>query len=384
MKKNTIYCLLLICLTFPVIGYTQKSTNTINNPATPRNSKDAGKIIQLEEVLRIDDQNGDYYFKFPSDIKIAQDKSIFILDNRQLLKFNSNGKFVKNFFKYGQGPSEVQYISNFILLGDQLHLHDSAQNKVIVFNHKTGEKLNEFRFRSAETGSVKLLYYVDNNYYFYRADTPETKGKPEFVNLDVHLLRIDSKGESITKAFSFPVRYFVMRAGERFISGARARFITYPKSKYELYLSHTQEYMINVYNIKNNSIINRFSRDYNRIEVTDETRKYTPGGGIKNINLGGDKWFKMPVDKYHLDIQCFFVVNGNLWVITSTTKKDNVLVDVYDRNYSYIDNFYLKCPSGTSPYQIGYWFLGTDGELLYFSEEDKKGNKYIKVNRILK
>jgi hypothetical protein len=44
-----------------------------------------------------------------SHIKTAPDGSIFVLDEKQFLKFDKKGKFIKNLFKKGQGPGEFLF-----------------------------------------------------------------------------------------------------------------------------------------------------------------------------------------------------------------------------------------------------------------------------------
>ncbi|MGB2763397.1 MAG: hypothetical protein WBC20_03200, partial [Candidatus Aminicenantaceae bacterium] len=61
----------------------------IKNPEKP-SSKKAGRILKLEEVFRITDESGDFYFRYPGDLKVAPDGTIFIADEDQFLKFSSD------------------------------------------------------------------------------------------------------------------------------------------------------------------------------------------------------------------------------------------------------------------------------------------------------
>ncbi|MEA3420927.1 MAG: hypothetical protein U9Q97_04520, partial [Acidobacteriota bacterium] len=66
-------------------------------------SKNAGREVELKEVIQIIDTGEDFYFKYPHNLKIAPDGSIFVQDAEQLLHFSPEGKFIRNFFKKGQG-----------------------------------------------------------------------------------------------------------------------------------------------------------------------------------------------------------------------------------------------------------------------------------------
>jgi hypothetical protein len=61
---------------FSSIIFTQE---VIENPEKPLIKK-AGRVVELKEVLSIHDVGDDYYFKYPSNLKVAPDGSIFFLD----------------------------------------------------------------------------------------------------------------------------------------------------------------------------------------------------------------------------------------------------------------------------------------------------------------
>jgi len=110
-------------------------------------SKNAGRVLKLKEVLRITDESGDYYFKYPEDLKVAHDGRIFFRDEEQILKFSLEGKFISNFFKKGQGPGEISgWNKPFALCNDEIYIYDSTPNKIIHFN-KGGNLIEEFSFK---------------------------------------------------------------------------------------------------------------------------------------------------------------------------------------------------------------------------------------------
>lgn len=370
----------IIFLIISIVCVALEGVEIIKNPVTPSN-KNPGTILKLREVLCINDESDKFFFRSPGNIKIASDGSIFVIDTDQLLKFSSAGKFIANFFKRGQGPEEVVSISDYLLHGNTIIFHDSAQNKVLFVNHETGELIKEFKITSL--GYNRLLSFYDDILYFWKIETKETGGKMEIFDADVCFFSAESNGSHIKKITSFPVKYLTIRAGDRFFTSSRAKFLSCPAGDGYLYISHTPEYEIKLYNFKTNTIVKQFTRKYERVKVTGETRKYAPGGNLGKVSIDDKTFVEIPVADYHLDIQKLLLFKDKLWVVTSTVVNGKrVLVDVFDKEGVYIDNFYLDCPSYIEPYQVKNWIQVVDGDFIYFAEQDEDGNNVLKKYKI--
>jgi len=72
MKKPALILTSIFVFTFIILAQT-----IIENPEKPLN-KNAGRVIQLKELMRITDEEGKFYFSSPWDIKVAKDGSIFM------------------------------------------------------------------------------------------------------------------------------------------------------------------------------------------------------------------------------------------------------------------------------------------------------------------
>jgi len=107
-RINITPVILLFSLLFVFTSITV-AQEMIENPDKPL-SKKAGRILKLKEVLRIGDVGDEYYFRFPTNLKVSPDGSIFIQEIDQLLHFDQNGKFVRNYFKKGQIPGLLNRI----------------------------------------------------------------------------------------------------------------------------------------------------------------------------------------------------------------------------------------------------------------------------------
>jgi hypothetical protein len=161
----------------------------------------------------------------------------------------------------------------------------------------------------------------------------------------------------------------VLKSGGRSFTGPRAKLVVRSLEPHFLVISHTPEYQIKWFSLKENRVILRFNREYRRVKVTPRTREYAHGGNYGKISIGG-QFHKVPAAKYLDDIQTFFQVKNRLWVVTSTMDKTRgILVDVFDRQGKYIDNFYLKYPGHVDPYRAARWLARVHGEFIFAIEE---------------
>ena len=98
MRRITVVPLFIFFFIIPI-----SSQTIIDNPEKPL-SENAGRIVRLEEVLQIEDSGDAFYFQAPYNLKIGPGGSIFVQDTGQLLQFDREGRFIRNFYKKGQGP----------------------------------------------------------------------------------------------------------------------------------------------------------------------------------------------------------------------------------------------------------------------------------------
>jgi len=139
MKKITILFTLWMLLPFSFF-----SQEIIQNPGKPL-SPDAGRILKVEEVFRITDEGGKFFFTRPSGLQVAEDDSIFLTDENQFLKFSSDGKYLKNIFKKGQGPGEIAgAFFYYHLKGEKIFIYDPMNIKIISMDQE-GNLIEEFR-----------------------------------------------------------------------------------------------------------------------------------------------------------------------------------------------------------------------------------------------
>ena len=100
---------LLFLLIITSVSFAQE---IIENPKNPTNPN-AGRILKIQEVLRITDEGGEFFFQYPTNVQVAPDGTIFLYDREQLLRFDENGKFIHNFYIKGQGPGELNIVRGY-------------------------------------------------------------------------------------------------------------------------------------------------------------------------------------------------------------------------------------------------------------------------------
>ena len=367
MKKSVL--LFLFILIFNFLIFTQE---IIENPEKSL-SENAGRVVELVEVMSIDDVGSDYFFKYPRNPKVAPDGSLFVTDHEQLLQFDREGHFLRNYFRKGQGPKEMQDVSNYFFSENTIIVHDRRLQKILWFS-LNGEFIKEFRIHELPT-FTRLHHLYNNTYYFFGSRIPSTEGKPMVVDVQYDLISASEEGQEVGKLTSFPVESFAIHSGRGGAMASIAELTTIPFREKYMVICHTQDYLLKIYDVETREIIRSFRRKYKRVKAP-EGRKI--GGAI---GVGG-KMYTAP-RKYLNDITKLLIANDLLWVMTSTTdKKKGVLIDVYDFEGRYIDNFYLSIPGEFDPIFIGYRPMAISKGYLYMNLRNEDETFSIKKYRI--
>ncbi|MCJ7579883.1 MAG: 6-bladed beta-propeller, partial [Candidatus Aminicenantes bacterium] len=257
MKKHAFLVLLLI--TFSFIS----AQEVIENPEKPLN-KNAGRVLKLEEELRITDESGEFYFSYPNTIKVAYDDSIFINDSQQLLRFDKNGHFIRNYFVKGQGPGELTSVNNYVLTEDAIIIYDGRARRITWLNYD-GELIKDFKI-DLEVRLQDFLLFSNNTYYFSSRDHIITNEKPLVVDQPHRLFALTHNGKEISELIEFPVKMYLLSSQVRAVWRPISRFFTIDFKEEYLIVSHTQDYLIKIFDFGTQSVIRRFNREYKRVE----------------------------------------------------------------------------------------------------------------------
>jgi hypothetical protein len=343
-KKTSAILFVLIFIPLEILAQT-----IIENPEKPL-AKNAGRVLKLQEIWRITDEGGQFYFKYPTELRMSSDGHIFLADENELLKFTPEGKFIKNLFKKGQGPGEIKSDFAYFLHDNEIYIYDFMALKMIRTD-LNGEFIKQVRI---ESGPYNGFYGVFKDWLIFLKDVfpppAERKSKLQYMPCAIRLVSEDGKIEK--ECYMFQRQMFFQPNG--FTSWTRWASILSEDGN-RLYVSHTRDYLIETLDLNKGQVINRFKRVYPSV-------KYKERGWEKNFY----KKFNAPKIRYEIDIAGLFINKDSLWVRTSTSNKGKgALFDVFDAKGRFIDNFYLGA---------GRTLLNPYGDTVFVLEKDQAEN----------
>jgi hypothetical protein len=364
-KQNLLWLqIMLILFTLCSLAFAFQVQSIIENPEKPLN-KNAGRIIQLKEILRIKDEGRDFYFKEPWGIDVAVDGSIFVKDKEKLYKFDASGRFEKNMAKKGQGPGEITTeIGDIIVKDNEIIFPCATMNKVI----KLDTEGNFVKEVIPKKRALKLIAYYMNKYFIVDFMPKSFEMEEGYKDIDRNLFIFDEEGNASPTQYSFPVKHYwarpQLRAGS-FSTQYVTRLHTSKASQKYIYICHTQDYLIKQFDLEKLQISKVFRRVYPRVKFnSDEMRPF----------------------KFYNDVYRLLIYKGNVWALTSTLDKEKgILVDVFSEEGKYLDNFYLpllNSKTGDCFYQL-YFPMVIKGDYLYAIEHDEDWNFYVAKYEII-
>jgi len=332
----------------------------IENPAKPL-SGNAGRVVTLKEEVRIEDTGGGFFFKNPYAIRVSPKGDIFIKDGQQqALQFDSRGRFVRNLFKKGQGPGELTSILDIWASRDRLFLLGDPP-KILVYDHD-GNLVKELSLR--DLGRAQFVQADTGSLLIKKSGWPDPSAGVGLRDIPQDIIEIAPDGTTAKSIGSFPIRGFV-----QVYKGGATGMTTWNQLQAvsldgnTLFLNHTPEYLVETFVRDKGVVVRRFKRPYSRVKRS--------GGGVSEP--GGPE---PPPPKFQPDIYALHVVDGKLWVQTSTVVGGKgILFDVFDTEGRYLDNFFVhflkKDPSNnlanprlTIADGFAYFTDKTEGELL--------------------
>jgi hypothetical protein len=354
------------------------SQATTENPAKPK-AANAGRIITPKAVLAISDEGrSDFYFKRPNRLATGPDGSLFIREVDQVLWFDKDGKFLGNLFKKGQGPGEMPYPGTPLATDAHVIIFSTYPNKLVYFD-RTGRYEKEIAVRSAGgRASLSLIGYQAGRFYFESGEFPRTTGDPDVVDNPRTIVAANEADGSVTSLATFVTRAWVVTSP----AGGGGMFtitslVAVPFGGNLIALTHTEDYLIKLYDPAANKVVREFRRAYERIKGIPLTEAEKKGGILIN-----NKHYTRPERKYENDIKNLLVRDDRIWAVTSTKDKaKGVLIDVFDGDGVYQDCFWLKLPEPALASLLSPGFCALDGEFLWVVERADDDTSSIKKYR---
>ncbi|HSA96525.1 MAG TPA: 6-bladed beta-propeller [Acidobacteriota bacterium] len=374
-EQALILGLAVVATTFAGCPALASGQERVENPARAL-AKNAGRVVHLEEALRIRDNGETVVFKSPRDFSLGPDGSLFFTDfadGPRLYRFGPRGELVYRLLKTGQGPGECQYPAGFIVAGDRVRVLAWSPPKIMDFDLAGGRYLRESRVDEDSHG-LWFLGMAGGKIYGVRDEvfsqaSFQSGGQATIPN-GVYEISADLK--SWKKLYEFPVRMMIKRR-----NAFRLDPIDAAIGGSTLYIVHTAEYGVTEIDLQTGAAKRVISRAYDRVRA----RPQKPGDVDPET-----KGVEFPEDPFVWDIDKIQAAAGKLWVFTSVAKPDgdDRQVDVFDAEGRYIDRVILRFPpAGLNHRSAARWSLLTDDGFFIIPEEDKDGLISIGKYRIL-
>ncbi len=358
MKK-----ILFLLFFFAVLSLSAQQTIDNDKPQ----NKNAGRILRLDEALHIAGDGDDYYYNGVNTLKIDTSGNIYINDvwssdqNGHLIKFSPKGQFLKDLYRQGEGPGEIQSAYDFALDDNEVYVFDYMKRKIIVMEDD-GTFVREFK-----TDSVYLNDFIgifEDWLVFTRKDSPSGRKTSRLYDVKNVIVFVSKDGQTEKDFYTFTNQLFLISGTQ---GGGMMNWDPFMAiiGDGKLYACSSQEYLIEVLDLRTGQITSRFKRSYPRIkhEIRDFEKMFSSR-------------YSAPKRRFENDIRKLFYNDGNLWVKTSTENEDEgQMFDVFDSNGRFLDSFFIKTKGR---------IVKIDGDYIYSSETDEEELPYLMKYKIVK
>jgi hypothetical protein len=361
---------LAIFMSAPAAGPAQ---TRVDNPSRAL-AKNAGRVVNLEEVLRIRDDGDTSVFKSPRHFALGPDGSLFFVDfaeGDRLYRYGPDGKLLNKLLKTGQGPGECQRATGFIVTEDRVRVLAWTPPKIMDFG-PDGRYLKEARVNEDSHG-LWFLEAAGGKIYGIRDElfsSAAFHGGGVFT-IPNSVYEISPDFKTWKKLYEFPVRMMIKRR-----SAFRLDPIDAAIRGTTLYINHTAEYRVTELDLRSGGVKRVISAAYDRVKA--ETGKLAdPDPETKGVDL--------PDDPYVWDIYRIHAAAGKLWVFTSVMKPDgdDHRVDIFDGEGRFVDSVVLRYPPGDRNHSVmARWTLMTDDGFFVVPEQEEDGLVSIGKYRI--
>jgi hypothetical protein len=153
---------IVFLLMTPFLLFSQKAVENKEKPE----SRNAGRIVRLRPVMRIEDDGEQVIFRSPGRLQFGEDGCIYCYDSFKLYKFDAQGNFVFKIIEQGQGPGEATMRTEALVGSKEIIVHASRPPKFIRFD-LDGKFMNETRHQITHSFEGFLGFFNEKCYGFY-------------------------------------------------------------------------------------------------------------------------------------------------------------------------------------------------------------------------
>ncbi|MBN1274253.1 MAG: 6-bladed beta-propeller [Candidatus Aminicenantes bacterium] len=307
--------------------------------------------------MRIQDDGDQIIFRNPRYFSQLDDESFIFFDYPSLYKYNVKGKLQFKIPEMGEGPAECISPNYYYFDGEIIYVTSCIPPKIMKYDIH-GKFIKE---QKVPKSTFVYLGYIENRIIGIRDEIhySEFIHKQGFFETPYTLYEISPDFRKKRKILDIPVEHYIKE--RHWWRRTGFAFVPY---KHYLFSLHTAEYQIDKINLRSGRIENSFKRPYNRIK----SKKH---GSSPDIYNPTPKNLQPPAFDYEWDSNWVQVVNNTLWVFTSTKKDNMTLIDVFDMEGHYIDNFYLRFPENNEDHRLSHSLITNEG-ICYFLDENKE------------
>lgn len=296
----------------------------VRNPRKPI-SGNAGRVLRMQKVWQVGDEDDSFYFKNPHDLQVSSDGSIFVADVEQLLKFSADGRFEGNFYKKGQGPEEIAGFFFHRVYVNRLLIYDPTANKII----QMGLDGNVIGSLKLQKGPYNGFYGLSDGWFvFVEMIYPPLEKRTEGLHDVSCLIKLVSPdGQDEKEVYLLKMKTFLApRAGASW--DPWNALLSY--DGHRLYVNCRRNYLVDVLDLETRHLLFSFTRDYPSVKYVE-----------KPVDIYFRKQYGFPKIEYEIDIRNMFLDGRFIWIQTSTTdRKKGDLFDIFDESGRFIDSFY--------------------------------------------
>lgn len=341
----------------------QDGVTVVKNPKKPIYGKD---VFRLKEDLTIENVEGDEEFMFQNitHIIVDEDENIYVSDSKaaQIRVFDKNGNDLRKIGKRGQGPGEVLYPFEILVLPQgELMVNDLRQLRVHFFS-LDGKFLRQF-----STSTMTM----------FRRPRMDSKGNiiagHVIVGDDIQavLKKLDSDLNPILTLATRPavsrppaiVQYFEARRSTNFVWDVTTddNIIWGVLDNYEVFVSNPE-----------GKLIRKIVKEYDGIKINKEEKEKLIKAWLGNNPIPPQMNLKFP-QVYPPFFRFTCDEEGRIFAQTyeKTEDEEENYYDVFDSEGKYIVRISFK-------YRPHVW----KNEKLYMIEENEEGFQVVKRYKV--
>ncbi len=300
----------LVCL-----GAGGAGQDVLRNPAQPP-AANAGRVVSPQQVWRIKDAGEGYFLTNPAALRFGADGTLFVQDVNKVLRFDADGRFLRAYKP--QSASGSFMFNGLDLTGDALVAFERVGQRVYIFDLATGAERG-FRLPGDGRPTNQFLFCRNNRLYFadsQRIFSYSMDGKREGPEISLATDQASEEEGPALRTVTATVRAAHLGATEAM-------------------LCSSFDYGIRRVDLAAGRITRAFTRDYTSVRNENPS---TSGLAPKKLDIGGLQ-----------------VVGDRLWVFTSTSDQvKGTLVDVFDLEGRYLDNFFLQVKDGEAVMPLSF------------------------------